>query len=73
MYKYTRTELCNTPPSLGGGVGRRIVVCFSNSPQLAQSLRGVVAKDEHTGDTTCPSLVDHKLERDGVMVREWWD
>ena len=73
MYKYTRIELCHTPPSLGGGVGRREVVCFSRSPKLAQSLQGIIAKDLHEGETECPQIVDHRLERDGKVIREWWD
>lgn len=73
MWKYTRIELCHTPPSLGGGSGRRVTVCFSRSPKLAQSLRGVIARDDHSGDTECPQIVDHLLERDGVLVRSWWD
>jgi hypothetical protein len=73
MYKYTRTELCHTAPSMGGGTGVRTTVCFSRSPKLAQALHGVIAKDEHRGDTDCPQIIDHRLERDGVVVREWWD
>lgn len=73
MFKFTRIQLCHTPPSFGGGCGRRVTVCFSRSPKLAQSMLGIIAKDEHTGDTECPQIVDYRLERDGRLVREWWD
>jgi hypothetical protein len=57
----------------GGGCGTRTVVCFSRSAKQATSLLGVIAKDEHVGDTACPQMIDHRLERDGVIVREWWE
>ena len=73
MYKFTRIELCHTPPSLGGGCGRRVTVCFSRSPKLAQSLEGIIALDDHQGDTCCPQIIDYRLERDGVLIYERWD
>jgi hypothetical protein len=73
MYKYTRIEMCHTPPSLGGGTGTRTIICFSKSPKKARLLQGTIARDEHEGYTECPQIVDHVLERDGIVIYSSWD
>jgi len=72
MYKYTRINYCNTPPSLGGGTGVETTVSFSRSPKLATSLMDTVTT-EYKGDCECPQLTWSKLERDGKVLFEGWE
>jgi len=72
MYKFTKTEYCHTPPSLGGGTGVETTVSFSRSPKLASLLQGTFARASR-GECECPQLTYVRLERDGKLISEGWN
>jgi|688.fasta_scaffold05728_21 hypothetical protein len=71
MYKFTKTEYCHTPISMGGGTGVETKVSFSRSPKLAASLQGVIVRTVR-GDCECPQLTYIRFERDGMILSEGW-
>jgi hypothetical protein len=71
MYKFTKTEYCHTPPSMGGGTGVETKVSFSRSPKLAAALMGTIVRIVK-GDCDCPQLTFIRFERDGKLISEGW-
>lgn len=71
MYKFTKTNYCNTAPSMGGGSGEETTVSFSRSPKLAAAMHGTVVRTSW-GDCECPQLTYVSFERDGKILSEGW-
>jgi len=74
MFKYTRIEYQQNPPSFGGSweSGREVAVCFSKSPKKALRWQGATSY-RHEGVQGVPIMEVRRFEKDGKLLWERWD